>query len=181
VRQDRVTPLTALWHHGDDIDRLREADDGLHRLATPGGDGQPWAAYRGHLEVTLREWSDRLQRGASHASPVARVYIPKPNGRQWPKGSSPGREMASAAVVSCESTCPPKDQYRRLCLKLRGHFQDYGIRGNFRWLDEVRRYAEEAWRYWLSRRRSKNAIGWETFPRRLQAYVLPTPKIVHTI
>jgi hypothetical protein len=76
---------------------------------------------------------------------------------------------------------PLKAQYRRLCLKLRGHFQDYGIRGNFRWLDEVRRYAEKAWRYWLSRRRSKSAIGWEKFPRRLQTSVLPTPKIVHTI
>ena len=76
---------------------------------------------------------------------------------------------------------PLKDQYRMLCLKLRGHFQYYGIRGNFRLLDEVRRYAEKAWRYWLSRRSSKSVIGWEKFQRLLQTYVLPTPKIVHTI
>jgi len=76
---------------------------------------------------------------------------------------------------------PLKDQYRMLCLKLRGHFQYYGIRGNFRLLDEVRRHAEKAWRYWLSRRSSKSAIGWEKFQRLLQTYVLPTPKIVHTI
>lgn len=60
---------------------------------------------------------------------------------------------------------PLKAQYRRLCLKLRGHFQYYGIRGNFPLLDEVRRYAEKAWRYWLSRRSSKSAIGGEKFKR----------------
>jgi RNA-directed DNA polymerase len=34
---------------------------------------------------------------------------------------------------------PLKDQYRLLCLKLRGHCQSYGMRGNFRLRDEVRR------------------------------------------
>jgi RNA-directed DNA polymerase len=76
---------------------------------------------------------------------------------------------------------PVRYQYQMLCLKLRGHFRYYGIRGNFRLLEEVRRYAEKAWRYWLSRRSSKSAIGWEKFQRLLQTYVLPTPKIVHTI
>jgi RNA-directed DNA polymerase len=72
-------------------------------------------------------------------------------------------------------------QYRMLCLKLRGHFRYYGIRGNFRLLEEVLRFAEQAWRYWLSRRRSKSAIGWEKFQQLLKTYVLPTPKIVHHI
>ena len=76
---------------------------------------------------------------------------------------------------------PLKDQYRMLCLKLRGHFQYYGIRGNFRLLEEIRRYAEKAWRYGLSRRSSKSAIGWEKFQQLLETYVLPTPKIVHNI
>ncbi len=76
---------------------------------------------------------------------------------------------------------PVKYQYQMLCLKLRGHFRYYGIRGNFRLLEEVRRSAERAWRYWLSRRSSKSAIGWEKFQRLLQTHVLPTPKIVHTI
>jgi hypothetical protein len=76
---------------------------------------------------------------------------------------------------------PVKYQYQMLCLKLQGHFWYYGIRGNLRLLEEVRRSAERAWRYWLSRRSSKSAIGWEKFQRLLQTYVLPTPKIVHTI
>jgi hypothetical protein len=76
---------------------------------------------------------------------------------------------------------PVTYQYRMLCLKLRGHFRYYGIRGNFRLLEEVRRYAEKAWRYWLSRRSSQSAIGWAKFQRLLQTYALPTPKIVHAI
>jgi len=72
-------------------------------------------------------------------------------------------------------------QYQMLCLKLRAHFRYYGIRGNFRLLEEVPRFAEQAWRYWLSRRSSKSAIGWEKFQQLLKTYVLPTPKIVHNI
>jgi hypothetical protein len=76
---------------------------------------------------------------------------------------------------------PVVSQYRMLCQKLRGHFQYYGIRGNCCRLEEVRRYAEKAWRYWLRRRSSQRAIGWEHFQRLLQTYGLPTPKIVHHI
>jgi RNA-directed DNA polymerase len=76
---------------------------------------------------------------------------------------------------------PLQYQYQQLCQKLRGHFQYYGIRGNFRLLEEVRSAAEKAWRYGLSRRSSKSAIGWEKFQKLLETYVLPTPKIVHTI
>jgi group II intron reverse transcriptase/maturase len=76
---------------------------------------------------------------------------------------------------------PLQYQYRMLCAKLRGHFRYYGIRGNFPLLENVRRYAEKAWRYWLSRRSSKSAIDWEKFQKLLALYKLPAPKIVHNI
>ena len=76
---------------------------------------------------------------------------------------------------------PLQYQYQMLCAKLRGHYQYYGIRGNFRLLEEVRRSAEQAWRYWLSRRSSKSSICWEKFEKLLETYVLPTPTIVHNI
>ena len=59
---------------------------GCNREAAPGVDGQTWAAYGEHLEANLRDLSDRLKRGAYHARPVERVYIPKPDGRQRPIG-----------------------------------------------------------------------------------------------
>jgi hypothetical protein len=76
---------------------------------------------------------------------------------------------------------PLKDPDRLLCLKLRGPFQDSGLRGTFRGRAAVRREAEPAWRSWLSRRSSQRAIGGEQCQRLLQTAVLPTPKIVHTI
>ena len=63
ARRDHATPLTALWHHVYDINRLREAYDGLHHAAAPGVDGQTWAAYGEHLEAHRRDLSDRRKRG----------------------------------------------------------------------------------------------------------------------
>jgi len=86
ARRDHAPPLTALWPHVYDINRLREAYEGLNRDAAPGVDGQTWAAYGENLETNLRDLSDRLKRGPYHARPVKRVYIPKPDGRQRPIG-----------------------------------------------------------------------------------------------
>jgi group II intron reverse transcriptase/maturase len=76
---------------------------------------------------------------------------------------------------------PRKYQDQMRCLKLRGHFRYYGIRGNFRLVADVRRYAEQAWRDWLSRRSRKSPIGWEQFQQLLAISVLPTPQIVHDL
>jgi hypothetical protein len=71
--------------------------------------------------------------------------------------------------------------YQMRCLQLRGHCRYDGMRGHCRLLEEVLRVAEQAWRYGLSRRSSKRAIGWEKFQPLLQTDVLPTPKIVHPL
>lgn len=76
---------------------------------------------------------------------------------------------------------PLKDQYQRLCLKWRGHFQYDGMRGNFRMLEGIAHYAAKAWRDWLRRRSSKSGIGWEPFQKLLRVYPWPIPKIVHNI
>ena len=70
-------------------------------------------------------------------------------------------------------------QYPQRCPKFRGHFQSFGLRGNCRLREAVRRYAEKAWRSWLRRRSSKSPIAWAKFQQQLATYGLPTPKIVH--
>src|SRR5262249_24996486 len=50
---------------------------------------------------------------------------------------------------------PLQEQYQTLCLKLRGYYQYYGIRGNFKMLEVLFEHTERAWRYWLSRRSHK--------------------------
>lgn len=74
---------------------------------------------------------------------------------------------------------PLAEQYRRLCLKIQGHYQYYGIRGNSRMLEKVYWYGVKAWRYWLSHRSQKSAITWKRFEHLRELFPLPKPKIVH--
>lgn len=83
---DKEAKFTALRHHVYDIDRLREEFYGLKRNSAKGVDGETWEHYGENLEANLQDLSDRLKRGAYHAKPVKRVYIPKPDGRQRPIG-----------------------------------------------------------------------------------------------
>ncbi len=77
---------------------------------------------------------------------------------------------------------PLKEQYRTLCAKLRGYYQYYGIRGNFKMLAVVFEHTERAWQYWLSRRSHKGRINWQKFDETLRhKQPLPKPRIIHSI
>ena len=76
---------------------------------------------------------------------------------------------------------PLKEQCKILCAKLRGYYQYYGVRGNYKVLEVVFEYAEKAWRYWLSRRSHKGGISWEKFEKLRGSYPFPKPRIVHNI
>ena len=74
------------------------------------------------------------------------------------------------------------EQYKTLCAKLRGYYQYYGIRGNYKLLEVVYEYTERSWRYWLSRRSQKSHISWQKFMATLgEKMPLPKPRIVHNI
>jgi len=73
---------------------------------------------------------------------------------------------------------PIKEQYGTLCSKLRGFYQYYGVRSNFKALEVVFEYAEKAWRRWLSRRSHKGKVLFEELRG---SYPLPKPRIVHNI
>jgi len=77
---------------------------------------------------------------------------------------------------------PLQEQYRTLGAKLRGHYQYYGIRGNFKMLEAVFEHTERAWRYWLSRRSHKGHLNWQKFVDSLRHKLpLPKPRIIHSI
>jgi group II intron reverse transcriptase/maturase len=77
---------------------------------------------------------------------------------------------------------PMQEQYRMLGAKLRGYYQYYGIRGNFKMLEVVFEHTERAWRYWLSRRSHKGHIRWQKFVASLrETFPLPQPRIIHNI
>jgi len=75
---------------------------------------------------------------------------------------------------------PLKEQYQVLVQKLRGHYQYYGLRGNYRKLWGLWRWVERAWSYWL-KRRSQRAISEEEFAKLRAQYPLPIPVITQSI
>ena len=76
---------------------------------------------------------------------------------------------------------PLEEQYQMLCRKLRGHYQYYGIRSNYRQLEEVYQQAMASWRYWLNRRDQQRKMIWEKFKEVLTNFTLPKPRIIHAI
>ncbi len=72
-----------------------------------------------------------------------------------------------------------KGQFIDLSAKLRGYYQYFGVRGNFKALEVVYESAEKAWRYWLSRRSHKGGISWQMFEKIRATFPFPKPRIVH--
>lgn len=73
---------------------------------------------------------------------------------------------------------PMPVQYDTLCSKLRGFYQYFGVRGNYKALETVFEYAEKAWRRWLSRRSQNGDV---LFEHLRASHPLPKPRIVHNI
>jgi RNA-directed DNA polymerase len=65
---------------------LRESFAKLNKYAAPGVDGVTMKQYRESLDANIGQLHERLRTGRYRASPVRRVYIPKPNGKQRPLG-----------------------------------------------------------------------------------------------
>jgi len=91
--------FTALLHHVD-IELLRSSYYNLKRGAAAGVDGVTWQEYGDGLEERLADLHGRIHRGAYHAKPSRRVWIPKADGRQRPLGIAALEDkIAQAAVV----------------------------------------------------------------------------------
>jgi RNA-directed DNA polymerase len=85
ARKDKKEQFTALLHHVS-IDLLRQSYYSLKKQAAPGVDGMTWADYGCNLEERLADLHGRVHRGAYHAQPSRRVWIPKADGKQRPLG-----------------------------------------------------------------------------------------------
>jgi len=74
------------------------------------------------------------------------------------------------------------EQHRIISAKLRGHYQYFGIRGNYKMLEVVYEHALKSWRRWLGRRTRNGYMTGDVFGEKiLKAFPLPTPRIVHSV
>ena len=74
---------------------------------------------------------------------------------------------------------PLRELWKTFKAKLAGHFQYYGVSGNFM---GIMRYWQEAVRLamkWLNRRSQKKSFNWTTFAQYMERHPLPAPTIHH--
>ena len=78
-------------------------------------------------------------------------------------------------------TEPVEVQWKGLCQRMRGHYQFYGITGNFKSLSRYRYEVGRRWWRSLNRRSGHDAKAWNWFNAIiLKRYPLPAERIVHS-
>jgi len=73
----------------------------------------------------------------------------------------------------------PKVWWGTLNSKLRGHYQYYGVSGNYHAIDAFYRHTVKTVHKWLNRRSQKHSMNWKNFTKYLECYSIVKPKIVH--
>jgi group II intron reverse transcriptase/maturase len=72
---------------------------------------------------------------------------------------------------------PVKEQHASLTRRIVGHFNYFGVNGNFRSLKLLVRGAGRVWHKWLNRRSQRTRMTWERFQDLLRDFPLPRPRI----
>ena len=75
---------------------------------------------------------------------------------------------------------PTKILFARLNRKLRGYYQYYGIRGNYKSLKAFIYRITQALFKWLNRRSQRKSYNWNGFKELIKHFKLAQPRIVHT-
>jgi len=76
-------------------------------------------------------------------------------------------------------TTKSREWWNTVKLKLRGHYQYYGVSGNYRSINKFYEIVRKLIFKWLNRRSQRRSFTWENYAKYLQRYSLPKPKIYH--
>jgi RNA-directed DNA polymerase len=74
-----------------------------------------------------------------------------------------------------------RQQQKALTRKLLGHYEYYGITGNFEALARFFHQVKQVWRKWLHRRSFHARMTWQRMGPLLRQYSLPQPRITHPV
>ena len=102
---------------------------------------------------------------------------------RWMVACKTRRARLGRAIRAVQAWCranrhrPIAVQHAGLCRRLRGHFQYFGVNGNWRSIGCLARRVTLAWHKWLNRRSHRAKLTWERFNAMLKAYPLPQPRI----
>jgi len=74
-----------------------------------------------------------------------------------------------------------KDIWQLLMLKLKGHYNYYGVSGNFKSINRYYRKTRALTFKWLNRRSQKKSWNWEGFAKYESSHPLPRPQLTYAI
>jgi RNA-directed DNA polymerase len=72
---------------------------------------------------------------------------------------------------------PVREQHRGLRRRLTGWFHYFGVNGNCRSLERLRRHTERVWHKWLNRRSQRSRLNWTRYTDMLGTYPLPPVRV----
>jgi len=89
------------------------------------------------------------------------------------------RRSVQAAADWCRRHrhLPVKTQHTALTRRLKGHFNYFGVSGNYRCLLLLVEEVKRVWYKWLRRRSQQVHLTWEKFAKMLLRLPLPRPRI----
>lgn len=93
------------------------------------------------------------------------------------------RRAAKKVALHCRRTrhLPLWTQAQTLREKLRGHYQYYGVTGNYPALRRYYRLVVQTWRKWLNRRSQRARMPWPKFDRLFARYPLCEPVVARSV
>ncbi|MCG2713019.1 MAG: group II intron reverse transcriptase/maturase, partial [Candidatus Omnitrophica bacterium] len=83
-------------------------------------------------------------------------------------------------LKSIRNQVKTKEWWKTLIVKLRGHFQYYGVSENYKGIARFYKFTIRMVRKWMNRRSQKRKMAWDRFTKYLEHYPLPKPKIMHS-
>jgi group II intron reverse transcriptase/maturase len=110
-------------------------------------------------------------------------YYARSREGHWGLRCKTRRARVRRAIVSVSEWCrrhrhdAVKDQHAALSSRLRGHYQYFGVSGNYRSLQTVAVAATRLWLKWLCRRSQRSRLNWQRYRDLLGQFPLPMPRI----
>lgn len=100
--------------------------------------------------------------------------------RLWCKTRQTSLRRAKRSIYEwCRSHrhLPIQAQHAALYRRLQGHFNYFGVNGNYRSLALLVEATERTWYKWLCRRSQRKRLAWDRFSNLLKWWPLPRPRI----
>jgi group II intron reverse transcriptase/maturase len=111
------------------------------------------------------------------------VYWGRTRSGRWTPRLKTRRARLARATRAISDWCrqhrhwPVRDQHARLCSRLRGHYNYFGVNGNYRSLAVLAMAAQRSWWKWLRRRSQRTRLTVERYKALLVRFPLPQPRI----